>query len=167
MPVASSRSTILHDTAGRLQRGTAALARRLRASTPAATSGDGLSPARLGILAGLRRSGVGMTASALAADLGIQPQSLTRLLADLEDRRLIARRTDSTDRRRSLIALTPAGTALLATELQRRRAALAATIAATFTPAEQKQLHQATLLLDRLAAALPRVADEPGGDDTE
>lgn len=162
MLVADTRSATLHDTAGRLQRGTAALARRLRA----ATSGDGLSPARLGILAGLRRNGGGMTASALAADLGIQPQSLTRLLADLEDRRLIARHTDSADRRRSLITLTAAGTALLATELRRRRAALAATIAATFTPAEQKLLHQATILLDRLAAALPRAADEADGDDT-
>lgn len=163
MPVADTRPATLHDTAGRLQRGTAALARRLRATTPA----DGISPARLGILAGLRRSGRAMTASALAADLGIQPQSLTRLLADLEDRRLIARRTDSADRRRSLIALTPAGTALLTTELQRRRAALAATIAAIFTPAEQKLLHQATLLLDRLAAALPRAADEADEDDAE
>lgn len=151
----------LQVTAAALQRNTAALARRLRAATPP----DGLSPARLGILAALRRRDSGITATALAAELGIQPQSLTRLLADLDDRRLIVRRSDAADRRRSLLVPTAAGRRLLQTELQRRRTTLADTIAAGFTPAEQAALARAADLLGRLADALPRAGDTAGDDD--
>jgi DNA-binding MarR family transcriptional regulator len=156
----------LPDLAARLQRSAAALARRLRAATPL----DGLTPARLGILAALRRSRHGTPATALAAELGIQPQSLTRLLAELEDRRLIARRSDAADRRRSLIGLTAAGRSLLEAELQRRRAALAETIAALFTPAERQALDRAADLIGRLADALPRAGEAAGSredDDDE
>jgi DNA-binding MarR family transcriptional regulator len=153
----------LRDTAAALQRNAAALARRLRSATPP----GGLSPARLGILAALRRHGQAVTPTALAAELGIQPQSLTRLLADLETRRLILRRGDAADRRRSLIALTAAGRRRLERELQRRRAVLAAAIAAAFTPAERQTLARAAGLLGRLAEALPRAAeDADGGDGT-
>jgi DNA-binding MarR family transcriptional regulator len=145
----------LRDTAALLQRNAAALARRLRSATPP----GGLSPARLGILAALRRGDGTSTVTALAAELGIQPQSLTRLLADLEARRLIQRRGDAADRRRRLLAPTAAGRRLLERELDRRRAALAAAIAAAFTPDEQATLAAAAGLLGRLAAALPRGAD--------
>lgn len=151
----------LQDTAAALQRHAAALARRLRSATPP----DGLSPARLGILAALRRAEAGITPTDLAGELGIQPQSLTRLLADLENRRLILRRMDATDRRRSLILPTTTGRRLLARELRRRRTALATAIAATFTPAEQVLLSRAAGLLGRLAEALPRTAEAADGDD--
>ncbi|MEI9987458.1 MAG: MarR family transcriptional regulator [Aliidongia sp.] len=61
---------------------------------------DGLSAARHAVLGLLRREGPS-TATALAAYLHIQPQSLTRLLADLDRRGLITRRAAEADRRQS------------------------------------------------------------------
>jgi DNA-binding MarR family transcriptional regulator len=88
-------------------------------------SGKGLSMAKLGVLGRLYRNGT-TTPTALAAYLRIQPQSLTRLLADLQRRKLITRRPDEADRRQSLLELTPA---------------------------EQELLRIAAGLMDRLAAA--------------
>jgi len=136
------------ELATRLQRSAARLARQMRPGAAA-----GLSPARLGILAGLRRAGA-VTATVLAGDLGVQPQSLTRLLADLETRGLIARRPDERDRRQSLIAPTEAGLQLLGHEMQRRRLALARAIGATLSPTEQDLLRLAAGLMDRLGTVL-------------
>src|SRR3984885_12120639 len=62
------------------------LARLLGASMP---KGE-LTPTKLSALGILRREGP-LSASALASRLGILPQSLTRILADLEDEELVTR----------------------------------------------------------------------------
>jgi DNA-binding MarR family transcriptional regulator len=49
----------------------------------------------------------------LAQELELEPAALSRLLADLEKQRLVTRRRDPGDKRRVLMAATPAGAALL------------------------------------------------------
>jgi DNA-binding MarR family transcriptional regulator len=135
-----------------LQRSASRLTRRLLATRPP----GGLSAGGLALLARLRQDGPA-SASALAAQLRVRPQSLTRALAQLERRGLIRRAPHAADRRRSLIALTEAGAAALGADLEARRARLAQAIAATLSPAEQALLGIAAGLIDRLAEAL-----EPG-----
>jgi DNA-binding MarR family transcriptional regulator len=135
-------ATTLHRSATRLSR-------RMRARR----HGAPLSLARLGVLGRLHREG-GATAAALAGALGIQPQSLTRLLAELERKGLISRRPDAEDRRQSLIAITPMGKRLLLEDVGEQRALLASTMAAVLTPAEQEMLRLAAGLMERLSDAL-------------
>lgn len=52
----------------------------------------------------------------LAKKLNLSPTSLTRVLERLENRHLIERGMDQTDRRRILVRLTPEGEALLSTQ---------------------------------------------------
>lgn len=54
-----------------------------------------------------------MTPGELAAREKVQPPSMTRVLAALEDRGLIARAPHQTDRRQVIVALTDAGTNLV------------------------------------------------------
>jgi DNA-binding MarR family transcriptional regulator len=54
----------------------------------------------------------GMTAGQLAEALQVHPSTMTGLLARLEAKKLIERRRDSRDRRRSFLGLTAAGAAL-------------------------------------------------------
>jgi DNA-binding MarR family transcriptional regulator len=64
----------------------------------------------------LKRAAAGRDLSQLelAQELDLEPAALSRLLADLEARRLVTRRRDPRDRRRMLMAPTAAGVALLA-----------------------------------------------------
>lgn len=140
----SSADTIENDAA-RLLRGVTRLGRRLRAGR----SEVQISPSKLSVLGSLLTAGP-MAATDLAAREGIQPQSLTRLLADIEARGLIERSRSATDGRRQLIALTAAGTTVLKAEMRRRHAWLAAAMAA-LTPADRRQLALAGDLLQRLA----------------
>jgi DNA-binding MarR family transcriptional regulator len=137
------------DAATRLHRSAARLSRRIRAGR----QGEPLGLARFGVLGRLHRDS-DASATALAAALGVQPQSLTRLLAELERQGLITRRPDAADRRRSLIAITPAGRHLLLEDVGGQRALLASTMAAVLSPAEQEMLRLAAGLMDRLSDAL-------------
>jgi DNA-binding MarR family transcriptional regulator len=115
-----------------------------------------LSNQALGILAHLYRRGP-MTPGALAAAERLQPQSLTRTLARLERQRLVARRPDEQDRRRSLLALTDAGHQVLVQDMHHRDGWLAGAMARQLTAAERDLLRIAAELMDRLADA-----DVPG-----
>lgn len=136
------------DTANLLNRSILRLFRVLRAGQPA----KGLTLSRLSVLGRLHRDGMTTTTS-LAAYLRIQPQSLTRLIADLERRKLITRRPNSTDRRQSLLAITDAGIRLLVGTFHDQQVKLAHTIAKALTPVEQELLRIAVGLMDHLATA--------------
>lgn len=128
-------------------RGVLALGRRLRAERPATA----VSLAAIGLLATLRRRGP-MPAARLAAEERLQPQSLTRLIADLEARGWIARTRSLADRRLISIALTGEGRAVLLEDLRVRRRWLAQAMAATLTDAERDALVEAAAAMLRLAA---------------
>ena len=132
--------------ARRLRASLARLQRRLRAER-----GEiGLGPSRYSALACLFRNGP-MNASELAALERLQPQSLTRVLAALEEEHLISRRTDEADRRRVRIEITPAGVERLRTAVGRQEAWLADALRARLTPVERDLMMLAIRLMDRLA----------------
>ena len=93
--------------AASLRRGTFRLGRRLRMERPARA----VTSAELSVLGLLCRGP--MSAGELAAAERVQPQSLTRTLAALEERREIGRHLDPADRRRSVLSITESGRAVL------------------------------------------------------
>ena len=140
---ASSTAT---DTANQLYRSALRLFRVLRATRPA----KGLTLSKAGVLGYLHRDGM-TTSTELAAYLRVKPQSLTRLLADLEERKLILSRSNGEDRRENLLEITEAGAQLLVEEIQGQRMKLAEAIEEELTPAEKELLRIAAGLMDRVA----------------
>ncbi len=133
----------------RLRTTASRLARRLRALAAA----DGPGAAKLGVLGQLYRLGPA-TPTRLALGERVRLQTLTRLLAELDAERLVRRRADPTDARRTLLSLTPAGVRLLTADVQRREASLTTAIRRSLTAAERARLVDACALIDRIADAL-------------
>jgi DNA-binding MarR family transcriptional regulator len=100
-----------------------AVARQMRRHRP----DHGLTLSQMELLGEVSRSGV-TTPAELGARMQVRVQSLTDGINDLVARALIARRPDERDRRRQLIELTPAGTALLEADRAERDAWLRATM---------------------------------------
>jgi DNA-binding MarR family transcriptional regulator len=91
------------------------------------------------------------TASALAKQEQISPQSMGATLAALEGRGLIQRRQDPDDGRRVVLSVTKAGKQRQRSKTDARTAQLAKALSTGFTPAEIQQLKAAAPLLERLA----------------
>lgn len=134
------------DHAAVIRRSVNRLARRMRAERPP----DGLPSGRLGVLAHLYRSGPG-TPSAMAAALHVQPQSLTRTLAALQEDGHVTRRRDETDGRQYRIELTQSGFEAMARDVGHRDAWLRERMATELNETEREVLRLAAGLLDRLA----------------
>lgn len=100
-------------------------------------------------LATLRQHGP-MNPSEIAARERVQPPTMTRILATLESRGLIARAVHPDDRRRLIIDLTAAGRELLRSERRAREAWLARRLS-LLSPAERRQLEDVIPLLETLA----------------
>ncbi len=94
-----------------------------------------------------------MTPGALAAAEAVQPQSLTRVLAELEAEGFVLRRQDTADRRQSLLELTVEGREVLRRDVMARALWLQAAMEAQLSPTEQEMLRLAAQLMDRLADA--------------
>jgi len=129
------------------RRSTLALARQLRRMR----SDHGVSAAKLALLSRLERLGRPMTASDLAQIERLQPQSITRLIADLEEKGLLRRTQDPVDRRQFLLAITPGGHDLLAEDAARQNAWLAQKMADALTPSEREIIGIAARLMDKLS----------------
>jgi DNA-binding MarR family transcriptional regulator len=136
--------------AAEVRRGVISLARRLRLERNEA----GLTALELSVLGHLHRSGP-LTPGELATAERVQPQSLTRTLAALEEAGLASRQPDPADGRRSLLAITEDGQAGLRSEMEQRDNWLAAAMTAELTTTEIGLLRLAGSLLERLAAANP------------
>ena len=123
------------------------MARRLRqeAGTEGATS-----PTLIAALATVEREGP-LTPSALAQLEGIQRPTVARVVARLEEERLVTRTTDQSDRRVAHVAITPAGSALLARVRSRKNEYLARRLR-QLTPDERETLGEAAAILERLLA---------------
>jgi DNA-binding MarR family transcriptional regulator len=122
------------------------LARRLRVEAPSGAFSAGA----LGLLTTLHRAGP-MPAVALASAEGLAPQSLTRLLKQLEDQGMIAREPDPGDRRNKIIAITVRGRQSLRGAMKERRKWLADAIDERLDEDERERLVEAAELLLRLA----------------
>ena len=134
------------DLAHRLRPVIARLARRMRQQ-----AGGDLSPTQGAALNTIACHGP-LTPSELAAREKIQRPTATRVLARLEDAGLIARAADPADRRSSLVAVTAAGDALLASTRKDKDRYLAARLD-RLSPEE-------LALLDRAAGILERMLEE-------
>lgn len=91
-----------------------------------------------------------MSAGELAACERVQPPSMTKVLASLEERELVTREAHPTDRRQAIIMLTPAGVDLLDSERRHRDAWLSRRLA-TLAPDERAALRDVIPVLDKLA----------------
>lgn len=122
------------------------LGRRLRTEVPP----GGLSAGTIGLLAALYREGP-MSGVALAEAEGLKPQSLTRLLAAMEENGMIERAPDREDRRNLVISITVSGRKALRGAMQERRRWLADRIGERLSGEERKTLIDAAELMLRIA----------------
>ena len=120
------------------------LTRRLRAERP----DIGLSLTQISALGTIDRHGP-MTPREVADHEGVQPPSMTRVLALLEDRGLIVRIAHPSDGRQQLVSLARAGHDLLREDRRRREAWLALRLA-ELSPAERAVLYAAVPIIDRI-----------------
>ncbi len=95
------------------------------------------------------------TATALAEQECLKLQSLTRTLRALEEDGLIERAPDESDRRRTTIAITPAGLAVLQQTARKRASWLADVMTSELSPIERDLLRLTVGLIERLADAAP------------
>jgi len=136
------------DTASQLHRSVLQLPRLLMPDGV-----KGLSMSKLGAMGYLYRQGT-TTATELATYLRIQPQSLTRLITDLEKRSWLKRYPNDADHRQNLLEITEEGTKILIKDVMEQRLALARAIVDALTPSEQEMLRLSAGLIDRLAEAI-------------
>ena len=91
-----------------------------------------------------------MSAGELAACERVQPPSMTKVLANLEERGLVRRDAHPTDRRQAIIVITDDGLALLDEERRSRDAWLNQRLA-QLTPEDRLALRNVVPVLDKLA----------------
>ena len=140
------RNDNLAEVARSIRRSAIRLVRRLRLER----ADEGLSMLNLSILGILYRKGPA-TATDLAIQEHIRPQSLTRLLASLERRGYVSRQPDEADRRRLLITLTSGGKKALGADVRKKEEWLARGMERTLSPNDRELLLHASRLLARLA----------------
>ena len=133
------------ELAAQLRVVTVRLARRLRQLDTAA---DGITMSMVSALYVLERSGP-MNLGDLAAAEQVQPPTMTRIVARLEEMGLVERGAFAGDRRVVVLTVTDRGRTLVEESRRRRTVALAATLAGLSAP-ERALLEAAVPLLDRL-----------------
>jgi DNA-binding MarR family transcriptional regulator len=126
------------------------LARRLRVERQAEGLAE-LSDTQLAALAVLDRHGA-MTPGELAEHEKVQPPSMTRVIAVLEERRLVMRAPHPTDRRQVVLTVTEQGRELVS-QARRRRDAWLAKRLKELSPEERAVLRAAAPVLEKLSQA--------------
>lgn len=140
MPVAVDTTV-----AARLRLSVARLARMLRQHTP--PDGD-VTVSMLSALASVERLGP-LTLGELAGFERVQPPSMTKIVARLDELGLVAREVDSADRRVARVRLTPEGWRFLNRNRARRNEFLAERMR-NLTPDEVAVLRDALPVLEKL-----------------
>jgi DNA-binding MarR family transcriptional regulator len=127
------------------------LARRLRVEQRVGVGGPEtiLSDIQLAALAALERHQA-MTPGELAEYEKVQPPSMTRVIAVLEERSLVQRSAHPTDRRQVILTVTAEGRALV-TRVRRRKEAWLAQRLQELSPDELATLRAATPILEKLS----------------
>jgi DNA-binding MarR family transcriptional regulator len=127
----------------------ARLARRLRAERLAGGLEPELSDTQLAALAALERHGT-MTPGELADHEKVQPPSITRVIAALEERGLVVRAPHATDRRQVVLTVTEPGKALVQQSRKLREAWLARQLR-QLSQQERAALRAAASILEKLS----------------
>lgn len=130
----------------RLRLAVVRLNRRLRAQS----NDSKITLSQLSALSSLHKVGA-MTPGELAAKEGVQPPSMTRVIAALEDAGLVVRRAHPTDGRQAIVDLTEAGRARVEEEVSIRERWLDQQLA-DLAEDERAVLSQAAEIIDRLAS---------------
>jgi len=104
---------------------------------------------QLSAMATLRKSGP-MSAGELAGYERVQPPSMTKVLANLEERGLVRRDVHPADRRQAVLAITQAGEELLDSERRPRDMWLTKRLS-TLTPDERALMQRIVPILEKLA----------------
>jgi DNA-binding MarR family transcriptional regulator len=112
-----------------------------------------LSITQVALMRYLEKEGLA-TASDLAAAERISPQAVAQQLHGLKERGFVEGRPDESDRRKTLLSLTEAGSGLLDALLETREAWLARAIESAVPPDELADLDRAIEVLERLASAV-------------
>ena len=129
------------------------LARRLRR-----TADGGLTATQLSALATIESRGP-LRLGDLACHEGIAPPTVSRLVDHLEGAGLVRRQTDARDARSYLVALTPAGEALLA-DLRSTGTRMLEGAMGSLDDEDQAALVSAVPVLERLLDAMGEAAPE-------
>ncbi len=137
------RTTSDTELASQLRFALARSARRLRQE-----AGTGLSPSLTAALATVERCGP-LTPSELADAERVRRPTVTRMLGHLADAGLISRTPDPADGRSTLVAVTPAGAALLAEGRTRKDAFLSERLDG-LSSADRETLARAAAILEGL-----------------
>jgi DNA-binding MarR family transcriptional regulator len=157
----STQTPLDTETAARLRAVIGKLSRRLRPTAAAAAAG--LTPTRVSALLTVVRAGP-MRLPDLAESEGINPTMLSRVVADLAARGLLARVSDEGDKRAAWVQATPAGRRL--SERMRRERTDAVTVAlAGVSETERRRIEDALPALEALADGLRVRRRPPGGDE--
>lgn len=119
------------------------LSRRLRQET-----GGVITPSQVSALSSVERLGP-LSLGDLAATEQVQPPSMTRIVAHLEEAGLVARETDERDRRVARVRVTAEGRRALQRSRGRKNAYLARHLA-RLDAAERRDLDHAVALLERV-----------------
>ena len=154
--MSNSDSVLSQDQVAHIVTGVLRLGRRLRAQRPA----DSVSLSALSLMATLNEHGP-MPAARLAELQRLQPQSLTRLIQDLEEKGLIAR-GPGPDRRTLMLSLTDAGITAFRYDIAARHRWLRDEMARRLEADDQVLLAMAATVMLRLTQGGP---EEGKGDD--
>jgi DNA-binding MarR family transcriptional regulator len=131
--------------ASRLRLAVVRLGRRLRAQRTSSS----VTLTQFSALTSLKKCGP-MTPGELAAKEVVQPPSMTRVIAALEEIGYVSRRPHPTDGRQSIVELTEDGVAYVLADISAREAWLDKRLAA-LTEAERHTLAEAAEIIDRMA----------------
>jgi DNA-binding MarR family transcriptional regulator len=149
--------------ASKVRRTVTRMGRRLRALR----SSHGVSASQLSVLGHLYRTKQFITGADLARLERLQPQSLSRIIAELDEQGLIRRRQDGSDRRQLLIEITQAGKNLLVKDADRQSRWLAHLMTTQLSKAEREIISVAADLLDTIAERDDRSALQSGDSNPE
>ena len=147
----STTNAEVAELASHLRLALARLNRRIRQQ--AAYTGEELTASTQAALASIERLGP-ITLGELAAVEQVQPPSMTRIVARLDEWGYVTRVVDPSDRRVARVAITEAGRDLLARSRTRKDAYLAQRVA-ELSASEQVLLARALPLLERLQDDAP------------
>jgi DNA-binding MarR family transcriptional regulator len=125
------------------------LARRLRAERQSEGLEPDLSDTQLAALAALERHSA-MTPGELADHEKVQPPSMTRVIAVLEERALVMRAPHASDRRQVVLTVTDYGREVVQQSRRLREAWLAKQLRG-LTPQERAALRAAAPVLEKLS----------------
>ncbi|MBQ6640410.1 MAG: MarR family transcriptional regulator [Saccharopolyspora sp.] len=131
--------------AGSLRIASVRLNRRLRAQSTDSV----VTLTQLSALSTLHKTGA-MTPGELAAKEGVQPPSMTRVIAALEDLGLVVRRAHPTDGRQAIVELTEAGRHWIEEEVSARERWLDQQLA-DLSDEDRAALGRAAEIMERIA----------------